>query len=126
MKTVKVSSRAVITVDAPARLAALEVPAGMTLDEYREQEEARLKLLYPAVKVSQVELDPELREMLRIADAEATYWETKRQLVRLKVREALEYAKKGVVDGVPFVDRRIYDVKEHEVHQHTVDALYRV
>lgn len=125
MKTVKVRSRAEITLDAPAQLALLEVPAGMTLDEYREQEEMRLKQLYPTVKVSQTELDPELREMLRIADQEAAYWETKRQLVRLKIREALEYAKKGTVDGIPFVDRRIYEVREHEVHQHTVDALYR-
>jgi hypothetical protein len=126
MKTIKVRSRAVFTVEAPSQLAMLEVPAGMTLDEYREQEEARLKLLYDKVKVAVIELDPELREMLRIADQEAAYWETKRQLVRLKLREAMEFAKKGTVDGVPFVDRRIYDVREHEVHGHTVDALYKV
>jgi len=126
MKTVKVRSRAEITVDAPSQLALLEVPAGMTLDEYREQEETRIKLLYPAVKVAVAELDPELREMLRIADQETAYWETKRQLVRLKIREALEFAKKGTVEGIPFVDRRIYDVKEHEVRGFTVDALYKV
>ena len=126
MKTIKVHSRAVITVEAPPMLATLEVPAGLTLEQWREQEEARLKLLYPKIKAATTEIDPDLAEMLRIADQEAAYWEQKRQLIRLKIREQLEWAKKGTVNGVPVVDRRIFPVKEHEVHDYEVDALYRV
>jgi hypothetical protein len=121
--------KATIEIEVPEELLDLEIPAGFTLDQWVEHELARLESMYPSasIKGSEVaEVGPELREMMRIADRWARYFEYKRQLVRLQVREAMGNAKKAAGDSEVFAERRQFPVKGHDVAPYEVDAIYAV
>lgn len=120
----KITQRAVVTEDMPSKLLTLKLPPGVTLDAWVEQENQRLRSRYPNVKHPYTELGDESAEMFRIARYNRTLWEQRYQLVKLMLREDLEWGKKGTANGIPFIDRRIFHVDMFETPEHDVDALY--
>jgi hypothetical protein len=121
-----ISRRVTITQDMPAALEDLKLPPGVTLDKFLDAEKQRISAKYPVVKEGVTEVDPELKEMMRIADREQKYWEEKRQLVRLRIREQMGFAKKAAADGEVFAERRMFPVDEKITDSYDVDAIYAV
>lgn len=119
-----ITQRAVITQDMPSRLLTLQLPPGVTLDKWVEAETARLRQAYPKPKAAAVELGAEAAEMLRIAKNNRDEWEQKYQLYKLILREDLGWAKKGLANDIPFIERRQFPVRGYEVEAYDQDALY--
>jgi hypothetical protein len=120
----KITQRAVVTEDMPSGLLTLKLPPGVTLDNWVKHETMRLRGLYPNPKNPYTELGTEAAEMFRIARANRQLWNERYELLKLKLREDMEWGKKGTADGVPFIDRRIFHVDEFSTSEHDVDALY--
>jgi hypothetical protein len=109
------------------RLAVLQVPADWKLADWLEYEKDRLVSQFPHIKESEQtsEVSYELAAMLRTADEHARTWEARRQLVRVRIREEIGWAKRAVTaDGRPVAERRIYDVEAHRVDDYHVDAIF--
>lgn len=123
---ITITQRTQITQDVPSKLIALELPPGVSLEKFVEQETERLRGLYPKPKVNSIELGSELAEMLQVARANLHFWEERYALVKLAIREELGFAKKGLNGGVPFVDRRQFPVSEYHVEPFDQDAIYPV
>jgi hypothetical protein len=123
---VTVTQRSVITEDVPSRLLALTLPPGVTLDKWVEMETARLRHAYPKPKVAAAELGLDYAEMLRVARHNRNYWAERYELLKLDLREELAWAKKGTVNGIPFVDRRQFPVNGYAVESYEQDALFPV
>lgn len=121
-----VSHRAVVSVDAPSHLLTLQLPPGMTLEKWVEQETARLREQYPRPKEPAKELGRDYAEMLRTAKHQRDFWTTKYELLKLELREDLGWAKKGLADGIPFIDRRQFPVSGYTVDSYDQDALFPV
>jgi hypothetical protein len=121
---IKITQRAVVTEDMPSGLLTLKLPPGTTLDKWVEHENARLKDRFPEIKHATKELGPELSEMLQIARRNKKLWEERYELIKLQIREEMEWSKKGTANDVPFIDRRIFHVKTFETPEHDVDALF--
>lgn len=121
-----ITRRAVITQDVPDYLLTLELPGGMTLDKWVEMETARIRQMYPDYKDRDVELGREYGEMFRIARHNRTEWEKRYELLKLDVREQMGWHRRGLADGLPFVTRRINNVKPYAVPGYVNDALYPV
>lgn len=121
-----ISHRAVITQDVPSHLLTLKLPAGFSLDKWVEQENARIRQMYPTYKDPAKELGREYAEMWRLARYNVRFWAERYELLKLETREELGWAKKGLADGIPFVDRRMFPVQGYEVDGYEQDALYPV
>jgi hypothetical protein len=125
----RVRRRVSIEIEVPEELRDLEVPPNFTLDEFIEFESERIQRMYPADAIKNdgiAEVGPDLREMMRAADRWAKFFELKRQLVRLQVRQEMGNAKKAAGDGEVFAERRKFPVKSHDVAAYEVDAIYAV
>jgi hypothetical protein len=121
---IKITQRAVVTEDMPSGLLTLKLPPGTTLDNWVKDENQRIKDRFPEIKHETRELGPELAEMLRIAKHNKQLWEQRYELIKLQIREELQWARKGTADDLPFIGRRIFHVKTFETPEHTVDALF--
>lgn len=114
-----------ITIEVPAELLELEIPNGLTLDNYVKMEKDRLTGLYPFIKGGVAELGESLRDMYQISSQQAKMWETWRQLVGLIILARMEWAKKAAANGVIFAERRDYEVKDIKPPEdHRVNAIF--
>lgn len=120
---IEAAERTLIKVDVPAEFMTLTVPRGWTLEKWYKHETARLATMYPGPKLDSQEVDPDLADMLTAADSLAKLGKVKRQLVRLRIREQMEWGKVAVIGGVPIAERRQYHVREHPVRAYDVDAV---
>jgi len=123
---VTVRQRSVLEIDVPSYLLTLELPPGMSLDKWVEKETERIKQMYPDYKDTDVELGREYGEMYRTARFQRNEWEKRYELLKLDARERLGWARRGTADGLPFVQRRINNVKPYAVPGYVNDALYPV
>lgn len=123
MKT-EIQKNAKITIEVPAALLDLEVPPGMTLENWVKAEKERISGLYPFIKGGEAEVGTDWREMREIATQQAKLWETWRELVNLKLLEAAGFNKKLTANGRVFAERRDHDVPDHEVHSYRVNAVF--
>jgi hypothetical protein len=121
---ITVTQRAVVTEDMPSGLLTLKLPPGVTLDKWVKTETERLRTVYPETKWATIELGSESAEMLRVARHNKQVWEQRYELLKLKLREDMQWAKKGTCNEVPFIDRRIFHVDDFVTSAHDVDALY--
>lgn len=120
----KIKKTITIEIEVPAELADLEVPATLSLDAWTALEKERITGLYPFIKGGVTEVGPELMQMYLRASQEAKFWETKRQLICLKVLEAIGFGKKAAGNGQIFAERRDYPVAEHPVSDFRVNAVF--
>lgn len=118
--------RAIMRVDVPEDFMAMKVPPGYTLKQWLAAEQERLTRLYPDIKIAEQEVDPDLDDMLRTSDYFTKWFLIKSKLTRLRIREEMGYARKATVDQMPIAERRMFPVKEHNVRQYDVDAVYAV
>lgn len=123
---IRIEHRARLIEEVPARLLTLTLPAGVTLDKWVKMETARLREMYPEPKNPGTELGAESAEMFRVAKKNRDMWERYYQLVKLDIREQLEWGKKALADDIPFLDRRIINISGYHVDPRTEDALFPV
>lgn len=119
--------KALIQVEVPEEFMAMQVPPGYTLKQWLAAEQERLTRQYPDIKHAEKEVNPDLEDMLDTADHFTKWFLIKSKLTRLRIREEMEYARRAVnADGMAFAERRMFPVKEHNVRQYDVDAVYAV
>ena len=123
MKT-EINKTATITIEVPADLLDMKVPAGMTLDNWVKLEKERITGLYPFIKDDYAEVGTDLRKMRDVATQQAKMWEAYRELVNLVLLEKAGFAKKLTADGQVFAERRDHDVPEHPVRGYRVNAIF--
>lgn len=123
MKT-EIMKNAKITIEVPAALLDLEVPPGMTLENWVKAEKERITGLFPFIKGGDAEVGREWREMREIATQQAKMWEAWRELVNLRLLEMAGHSKKLTAEGRVFAERRDHDVPDHEVHSYRVNAIF--
>lgn len=122
MKTIR--QRTEITEDYPSQLLLLRRPPGVSLEKWVRSETHRLKETFPEIKETAKELGPEAAEMLRTAKHNRDLWNERYELLKLDIREQLGWAKKGTVNDIPFIERRIFPVRDYHVDAREEDALY--
>ena len=122
--TTTVEHRSVIRQDVPSGLLTLQLPPGVSLDKWVEMENVRLKQQFPVVKEPYAELGIEASEILNICKAERALWAMRYEVHKLRLREELGFAHRGLANGVPFIERRIMNVRGYEVEPYEQDALY--
>jgi hypothetical protein len=122
--TTTVEHRSVIRQDVPSGLLTLQLPPGVSLDKWVEMENTRLKHQFPAIKEPYAELGAEASEILNICKAERALWAMRYEVHKLRLREDLGFAQRGLANGVPFIERRMFPVKGYEVDPYEQDALY--
>lgn len=124
--TVTYQNRTVIKQDVPSGLLTLTLPPGISLDKWVKMETARIEHQYPSIKEGSVELGAETEEIFRICKAERDTWNIRYEVAKLHLREDLGYAKRGLANGIPFIERRITSVSDYHVDAYEQDALYPI
>lgn len=124
MTTVLKLPRTRVVEKLPSGLLTLSLPPGMTLDRWVATETARLRRTYPAPKTAVTDLSPELADMYVTAREQRKLWDTRYELVKLRIREELGWAKIGLDRDMPFVTRRQYPVSSYEVESFDMDAIF--
>ena len=113
-------------VELPALVSDLAVPAGFSIDRWEREEKKRLSSLSPVVKGGTTVLGPETRELFVALRQETSFWDEKRRLLNLLMLEQMGYAQYvgGDDEDDQFAVRRMYNVAEHPVTDHIVNAIW--
>ena len=90
----------------------VRAPDGLTAAVWKKQ----LKEKYPAPTAGVCrEVPKDLEQQLALAQEAKAYWENQVNLIKAKIREAMGGAETAVINGVPFMIRRLIPYGAHNV-----------